>query len=95
MWPLLAVCTRRGLAAVTASAPPEVSKALRQLSRARHSLKAGVEAAVAAGPDWDWLANDLRNENERLLRTLEHGRKKAEQLRQRKRMEKLILSDKW
>lgn len=51
-----------------------VSIALRQASRARHSVNAGVKAAKNAGPEWDWLANDLELVAEKLQRFLEHAR---------------------
>lgn len=57
----------------------EVSKALKQLSRAKASLKTGLAAAQTAGRDWQWLANDLRTAVEKLESIHEWAAKKAKE----------------
>lgn len=52
-----------------------ISTALRQASRARHSLRAGITAAKAAGEEWEWLANSLTDVADRLEKILTVGRK--------------------
>jgi HAMP domain-containing protein len=58
-----------------ASTKQQITSALRQASRARHSIKAGVAAAKVAGPEWEWLANSLEQVATRLQGTIELARK--------------------
>jgi hypothetical protein len=58
-----------------ASTGKSITSALRQASRARHSIKAGVTAAKEGGPEWEWLANSLEDVGARLQTMLELARK--------------------
>jgi hypothetical protein len=55
----------------------ETRKALRQMSRARHSLNAGMSALMGAGPEWEGLAEEIRQVSDKLQSLLQRAREKT------------------